>query len=185
MGHGALAVVPLSFSGRAELGRPAGNRYRTDALETFLCNLFPLGGKLAEDSWIRRAARRTGDGYRGGGYVRFRCFAVWLCTPALHLSDDLQEGGRGFARRRGARQHLYRLPGLRQGISLRLAADEGGRSGQERGLIPPYSLTSIQSPGFPARRFSSSTHLVSSGDPECRPCRQPGPGSRWPPPHGA
>ena len=74
------------------------------------------------------AAKRATE----GGYVPLCRFAVWMCTPALHVSDY----GGDEAERRGADvpQYLYRVPGLRKGISLRLEADEDC-GGTQRGVI--------------------------------------------------
>ena len=88
--------------------------------------------------------------------VPFCHFAVWLCAPALYVSDYGHQDGHGFiessveSRVRGPvqPQYLYRLPGLRQGISLRLAADEGGRGGQQRSLVGRAAKNRLRHP-FP------------------------------------
>ena len=60
-----------------------------------------------------------------------RCSAV-LTTTAR--SDHYQEAGHGSMRREAACNHLYRLSGLRQGVPIRLAANEADSADEARGL---------------------------------------------------
>jgi hypothetical protein len=100
--------------------------YQSDAIQRLSCFFRARSHPRYKQFGGRRAT--------GGSNVPIRHFALRLRSPPLHISHHRQEAG-AFVRRETDRENLYRLLGLRSGISVRLAADEVDNViGKARGL---------------------------------------------------
>ena len=76
-------------------------------------------------NYHKMQARLGSKAHQRRSHVQVRRRSVRLCSPPLHISENCPQS-------RNHRYHVCRLPGLRQGVSLRLAGDEDRYCGKEQ-----------------------------------------------------